>query len=189
MAINTDTFHEASFSLGNRVRRSIWNVVWASAGRLSPRPCHRWRALLLRLFGAQIGRGVHVYPGVKIWAPWNVVIGDETGVGDGCFLYSQDKIILGRRVVVSQGTQLCTGTHDYEREGFPLVTRSIVVGDHAWIAAEAFVHPGVTIGEGAVVGARSVVTKDQPPWMICAGHPCRTLKPRGGWRPRIPPLP
>jgi putative colanic acid biosynthesis acetyltransferase WcaF len=134
--------------------------------------------MLLRLFGATVGRGVHVYPGAKIWAPWNVEFGDEAGVGDGAVLYSQGKITLGKRVVISQGTQLCTGTHDYTQRGFPLVTAPITVGDEAWVAAEAFVHPGITIGEGAVIGARSVVTKDMPAWMVCAGFPCKAIKPR-----------
>jgi putative colanic acid biosynthesis acetyltransferase WcaF len=119
-----------------------------------------------------------VYAGAKVWAPWNVEIGEETGVADGATLYSQGKIKLGRRVVISQGTHLCAGTHDYDKRGFPLVTAPITVGDEAWIAAEAFVHPGVTIGEGAVIGARSVVTKDMPEWTVCAGHPCRVIKER-----------
>jgi putative colanic acid biosynthesis acetyltransferase WcaF len=107
-----------------------------------------------------------------------VEIGEETGVADGATLYSQGKITMGCRVVISQGAHLCAGTHDYEKRGFPLVTAPISVGDEAWIAAEAFVHPGVTIGEGAVIGARSVVTKDMPAWMVCAGFPCKPLKER-----------
>lgn len=178
MSINTDTHTGASFSLGNRLARVVWNVVQGTLFRWSPRPLHEWRSMLLRAFGAKVGRGVHVYPGAKIWAPWNVEIGDESGVGDGATLYSQAKNTLGRRVVISQGTQLCTGTHDYTQRGFPLVAEPISVGDHAWVAAEAFVHPGVTIGEGAVVGARSVVTKDLPPWMVCSGFPCKPLKER-----------
>ena len=132
----------------------------------------------MRLFGAKIGKGVHIYPGVRIWAPWNLVCGDETGVANGVTLYDQGVISLGRRVVISQGAHLCAGTHDYTLPGFPLVTQPIVVESEAWIAAEAFVHPGVTIGEGAVIGARSVVTKNMPSWMVCAGHPCKPIKQR-----------
>jgi glycosyltransferase involved in cell wall biosynthesis len=83
-----------------------------------------------------------------------VELGDQSGFADGVTVYSQGKIILGKRVVISQGTYLCAGTHDYERPGFPLVTAPIVIGDHAWVAAEAFIHPGVTIGEGAVIADR-----------------------------------
>ncbi len=146
--------------------------------RPSPRPFHAWRAALLRLFGAKIGRGVHVYPRAREWAQWKLEMGDESGVADDAILYSMAPIVLGRRVVVSQGAHLCAGTHDFEDPGFPLVAKPIRVGDRAWIAAEAFVHPGVTIGEGAVIGARSVVTGDMPAWTVCAGHPCKPIKPR-----------
>ena len=91
-------------------------------------------------------------PGVRIWAPWNLVCGEESCVGDGAVLYNQARITLGRRVVVSQGAYLCTGTHDYESAGFQLFAKPIAVGNHAWLAAECFVHPGVTIGEGASSG-------------------------------------
>ena len=177
-SVNTNTHTGASFSLSNRAARVVWNLVQGTLFRWSPRPLHGLRSWLLRLFGAKVGLGAHVYPGARIWAPWNVEIGDETGVADGATLYSQGKITLGRRVVVSQGVHLCAGTHDYEKRGFPLVTKPIAVGDEVWIAAEAFVHPGVTIGEGAVIGARSVVTKDMPEWMVCGGFPCVPIKTR-----------
>jgi putative colanic acid biosynthesis acetyltransferase WcaF len=178
MAVNTDTHAGPSFPAANRAARLGWNLVQATLFRWSPRPFHAWRIFLLRIFGASVGRGAHVYPGARIWAPWNLEIGDEAGVADGVILYSQGKITLGRRVVVSQGAHLCAGTHDYQKKGFPLLTAPIVVGDEAWIAAEAFIHPGVNIGEGAVIGARSVVTGDLPAWMVSVGHPCRPLKPR-----------
>jgi putative colanic acid biosynthesis acetyltransferase WcaF len=146
--------------------------------RLSPIPLHAWRRFLLRCFKAKVGRGVHVYPGVKIWAPWNLELGDECGIANGAILYSQSLISIGQRGVISQGAHLCAGTHDYDHPGFPLIAKPIIIGDHAWIAAEAFIHPGVIIGEGCVVGARSVVTKDMPEWMVCAGHPCQPIKKR-----------
>ena len=121
---------------------------------------------------------MHIYPTVTIWAPWNLEIGDESGVGPGAILYSQGKIWIAERVVISQGVHLCGGTHDYTKRGFPLIPKEIRIGQDVWIAADAFIHPGVTIGEGAVIGARSVVTKDMPPWMVCAGHPCKPLKGR-----------
>ena len=175
---NEDTFTGASFSLGNRVARVIWGITYLVLFRYSPRPLHAWRAMLLRLFGAKIGDGAHVYPSVKIWAPWNIEIGEESGIADGVNLYSQGRITIGKRTVVSQGTYICAGTHDYTRRGFPLITKPIVIEDHAWVAAEVFIHPGVIIGEGSVVGARSVVTKDTPPWMICSGFPCIPLRQR-----------
>jgi putative colanic acid biosynthesis acetyltransferase WcaF len=173
-----DAYSQPCFSLSNRLLRVVWAVVSLLFFRPSPVPLHAWRAFLLRLFGAEIGNGTHVYPGVRIWAPWNLEIGDEAGIASGVTLYSQGTIRIGKRAVISQGAHLCAGTHDYTNPGFPLITRPIVVCDKAWIAAEAFVHPGATIGEGAVIGARSVVTKDMPAWMVCAGHPCVPIKPR-----------
>jgi len=167
-----------SFSFSNRAARAVWNMGWLILGVPSPRFAHGWRRLLLRLFGAKVGKNVHVYPGARIWAPWNLVLGDECGIADGAILYSQDLITLGRRAVVSQGAHLCAGTHDYNRVGFPLVTKPIVVGAEAWLAAECFVMPGVSVGDGAVIGARSVVIRDMPAWTVCAGHPCRPIKPR-----------
>jgi len=178
MKYNVNTHTGASFSLGNRLKRVAWNVIYIIAFRYSPRPFHRWRSLILRIFGAKIGKGVHVYPAVKIWAPWNIELDDYAGVGNNAILYSQAKIKIGKMAVISQGAHLSTGTHDYTKNGFPLYARPIVVGDRAWVAADVFIHPGVTIGEGAVVGARSVVLKDMPAWTVCSGFPCKPIKER-----------
>lgn len=178
MTHNINTHIGPSFSIRNRLARLIWNFVAGILFRLSPTPFHSWRSLLLRLFGAKIGMRVHVYPGVKIWAPWNLELQDECGVANGVTLYSQGKITIGYRAVVSQGAYLCAGTHDYNNPGFPLITKPIDIGDHAWIAAEAFIHPGVRIGDGCVIGARSVVNKDMPDWTVCSGHPCCPISER-----------
>ena len=176
--INADTHTGPSFSLRNRLARLVWNVAYALLFYPSPRPFHGWRRLVLKLFGAKIGKGCHIYPHARIWAPWNLICDNEAGVGDGAILYNQALITLGKRAVVSQGAHLCSGSHDYESPGFELFAKPITVGAHAWLAAECFVHPGVTIGEGAVIGARSVVTRDMPAWTVCAGNPCKPIKPR-----------
>jgi putative colanic acid biosynthesis acetyltransferase WcaF len=176
--VNRDTHSGPSFSLRNRVGRVLWNVVYLLFFRLSPKIFHNWRSFLLRCFGAQVGKGAHVYPGVKIWAPWNVTLGEQCGIANGVILYSQGKITIGKKTVISQGAHICAGTHDYTKPGFPLVTMPINVGSDVWIAAEAFVHPGVTINNGCVIGARSVVVNDMPAWMVCTGHPCKAIKPR-----------
>jgi putative colanic acid biosynthesis acetyltransferase WcaF len=105
-------------------------------------------------------------------------LADECGIASGAILYSQGKITIGQRAVISQGAHLVAGTHDYTKPGFPLITAPIHIGDQAWVAAEAFVHPGITVGEGCIIGARSVVNKDMPSWMVCAGHPCKPIKTR-----------
>ncbi len=175
---NQNTHIGPSFSIRNRIGRLLWSVVYFLLFSLSPKPFHGWRRFLLKLFGAEIGAGVHVYPKVKIWAPWNLKIGDQAGIANGANLYSQAQISIGRRAVVSQGAHICAGSHDYKNPGFPLFTSPIEVGDFAWVAADAFVHPGVIIGEGCVIGARSVVANDMPAWMVCVGFPCKPIKPR-----------
>lgn len=175
---NQDTHTGASFSLSNRLVRVLWNFVNFFLFRFTPNPLHEWRAFVLRCFGAKVGKNVHVYPGARIWAPWNLELADGSAVANNVVVYCQAKITIGYYAVVSQGVNLCAGTHDYTKPGFPLITKPIFVGKRSWIAAEVFVHPGITIGEGCVIGARSVVTKDMPAWTVCAGHPCRPIKKR-----------
>jgi putative colanic acid biosynthesis acetyltransferase WcaF len=130
------------------------------------------------MFGAKVGRRCHVYPGVKFWAPWNLVIGDDVGIGDGAFIYAMNKILIGDRSIVSQEVFLCGGTHDYRKASHPLQSFPISIGSDCWLAARVFVHPGVAIPDGVVVGACSVVTSDLPKWSVCTGNPCKYIKPR-----------
>ena len=138
----------------------------------------RWRRWLLRCFGARITAGCRIYSDACIGAPWNLHMADYSTLGRRVVCYSMAPVILGERAVVSQGVHLCTGSHNYQSENFQLFALPIEIGSDAWICAEAFLAPGVSIGDGAVIGARAVVTRDQPPWMVCAGNPCRPLKPR-----------
>jgi putative colanic acid biosynthesis acetyltransferase WcaF len=139
---------------------------------------HAWRNMILRAFGARVSPSCHVYPHARIWAPWNLIMEDEACLADDVICYSMAEITIGKRVVVSQGVHLCAGTHDYEDPNFQLIASPITIGDRAWLCAECFIGPGVTIGEGAVIGARSVVVRDMPSWQVCAGNPCKPLKPR-----------
>lgn len=170
--------NQPSFSFRNRLARFAWGVMYTLLFRTSLRPLHSWRSFLLRCFGAKVGKGCHVYPKARIWAPWNLVIEDYAGIADDVNCYSMAVISLGKKVVVSQGTHLCTGTHDYEDPNFQIYAKPIYIDDNAWLGAESFVSPGITIGAGAVIGARSVVTKDIPAWTVCAGNPCKPIKPR-----------
>jgi putative colanic acid biosynthesis acetyltransferase WcaF len=167
------------FSSASLLRRFVWEVVWLLAFRPTPRwALHGWRRFLLRSFGAQVGMGCRIAPSCRVWAPWNLVMGEYSALGDGVDCYSMDRITIGSKVAVSQRSFLCAGSHDVRTLDRPLVTGPIVIENHAWIAAESFVHPSVVIREGAVIGARSVVLKDMPAWSVCAGHPCRKLKDR-----------
>lgn len=177
LATNTP-FDGPSFSRANRLARLAWHIVWILLFRPTPPFFHAWRCWLLRCFGARISPGCHVYSDARIWAPWNLVMEAKACLGPRVICYSMAPIVLGQRTVVSQGAHLCTGSHDYDSPSFTLFAEPITIGSDAWICAEAFVGPGVKIGCGTVIGARSVVTRSQPSWMVCAGNPARALKPR-----------
>jgi len=162
----------------NRVGRALWGIVWLLLFRPSPRPLHVWRVMLLRVFGARIGRGVRVYPSARVYAPWNLRMGDYSILGDYVNCYCVGLVEIGSHTVVSQYSFLCSATHDYEDVGFFLIVAPVRIGGKCWIAADAFIGPGVTVGEGAVVGARSSVFKDVEPWQVVGGCPAKVLKKR-----------
>jgi putative colanic acid biosynthesis acetyltransferase WcaF len=174
----------ASFRLppGFRGRTAIavqtWWIAQAVLIHASPQVMYGWRRMVLRFFGARIGRHVRIRPSVRVTFPWRVEIGDHSWIGDGVELYSLGPIRIGQNVVVSQGSYLCAGTHDHQDSAFPIKAQPIVVEDEAWVASNVFVAPGVTIGRGAVVGACSLVLTDVPSGMIAAGHPAKVRGPR-----------
>ena len=159
------------------LRRLLWSCVQLPFWPKMPRRLSALRIVLLRLFGARIGQNCRV-DAARIWIPWNFEMGDWSVIGGGAEIYNLSPIRIGANSIVSQRAYLCGATHDYTRADFPLYSEPITVGDSAWIAAGVFLAPGVRVGEGAVIGAYSVVTKDVPPWTVCAGNPCRTIKPR-----------
>ena len=171
-------FRPSSHSFANRLCRALWGVAWLCLFRPSPKPLHRWRRSLLRLFGARIGEGVVVHPSARIWGPWNLEMAAHSCLSPHVDCYSVNTVRIGAYATVSQYSFLCTATHNADLPEMPLVTAPITIGDHAWVAADVFVGPNVTIGEGAVVGARSTVIRDVKPWTVVAGHPVRTLRKR-----------
>jgi len=159
----------------------FFRVLWGAgrwAFRLSPRPCFGWRRFVLRCFGASIGKHVNTYPSTWIYFPWNLTVGDWSALGEQAFIYNLGPVTLGEKVTISHRAQLCAGTHDYTDPALPLLKPPIVIQNQAWICADAFVGPGVTVGEGAIVGARAVVVKNVAPWTIVAGNPARVVKQR-----------
>lgn len=123
-----------------------------------------------------MGREVHLHPTVRIAIPWNLRLGDYCAVGDGAILYSLGPINVGVRATISQGAHLCAGTHDWRRPDMPLLKPPIRIGDDVWICAEAFIGPGVTVGDGAIVGARAVAMRDVEGSTIVSGNPAREIK-------------
>lgn len=167
-----------SFSLRNRLTRAVWAVVWTIFASWTPPPLHIWRIFMLRAFGAKIGAGCRVYRSVRVWYPANLVMGAQSILGPRVTVYNQGMVTIGERAIVSQGAHLCTGTHDIRDPSFQLVVRPITIGAGAWIAAEAFVAPGVTCGAGAVLGARGVAFADLEPDFVYRGNPAAKIKPR-----------
>lgn len=169
-----------SFSLSNRLERMAFRMVWRLFARIVPPPFNwAWRRLLLRMFGARIGPGARVYPTAKVWLPRHLTMGRWSALGPAVDCYNQASIVLGEQAIVSQRAFLCAGGHDYQDATFQLVAKPISVGTRAWVAAEAYVGPGVAIGDDAVVGARACVTKDVPSNSIWAGNPARQVVQRG----------
>lgn len=174
----TQVLRRHHLSLANKLARTVWQVVWLLLYRPTPRLFHPWRCLLLRLFGAKLGRAVHPYPSVRIWAPWNLEMGDHACLSEGVDCYCVAPIRIGAQTTVSQYSFLCTASHDYTRADMPLVTAPITIGELVWITADVFVGPGVTIGDGAVVTARSSVFTDIRPWVVARGNPAVPVKAR-----------
>lgn len=168
----------SNFRGRSRFGVQFWWFVQETLFRWSPQFLYGFRVWLLRVFGARVGKGVVIRPTVTVTFPWKVTIGDYAWVGDDVVFYSLGEIEVGANAVVSQRSYLCAADHDYRQVDFPIRSCKITIGSQAWLAADVFVAPGVTIGEGAVIGARSSVFKDMPSRMVCFGNPCAPKRRR-----------
>lgn len=168
----------ASFSLGNRLARLVWGAAWLVLARWTPPPLHGWRRLVLRVFGTKVAPGARVHASVSVWLPTNLELGENCLIGPGVKLYNQGHISIGARTVISQGAHLCASSHDVSDPHFQLVLRPITIGAGCWVAAEAFVGPGVSMGDGAVLAARGVLFEDAKPGTIYRGNPAIEVKTR-----------
>lgn len=160
------------------LRRTLWyltNVVFI----INPlNPISGLKILLLRIFGAQVGKKVVIKPGVNIKYPWKLSIGNHTWIGENVWIDSLDHVTIGDNVCVSQGAMLLTGNHNYTRETFDLIVAPIVLEQGVWIGAKSVVCPGVTAFSHAVLTVGSVATKDLDAFGIYQGNPARKIKER-----------
>lgn len=174
-----DTFSGGpSFPVTHRAFRLLFGLTWLLFARWTPPAFHRWRIFLLNLFGAKIARSAQVYACVKIWYPPNLVMAKQSVLGRGVNCYCMDKIEIGERAVVSQRTFLCAGSHKINDPNFQLTTSPINISSKSWVAAEAFVGPGIIIGVGAILAARGVAVKNLDPWTIYGGNPAKIIGQR-----------
>jgi putative colanic acid biosynthesis acetyltransferase WcaF len=171
----------ASFTLGNRLERIAWILAWSLLAAWTPAPLHRWRRLLLRAFGAKLARGVHVYGSARVWLPRNLEMGEKSTLGPYAICYNQGHVKIGAYVVVSQYAHLCASSHRIDDPDFQLVLRPITIHDRVWIAADAFVGPGVTVGTRAVLGARGVAMKSLEAGTVYSGNPAIPIRRVADW--------
>lgn len=182
--MHPDFQHLSSFKLPKNFRGApafkvqLWWFLQSTLFAGSPQFMYGWRRWLLSLFGAKIGKGVIIRPMVKITYPWKLTIGDYSWIGDDVTLYTLGEIEIGHNAVISQKSYLCAASHDYNKPDFPIWAKKITIEDECWLATDVYVAPGVTIGRGTVVGARSSVFKDLPAGMVCVGSPAKPIKER-----------
>lgn len=170
-----DVLGESPWTFRSRVRMLLWEYCWAIFCRWTPKPCNGWRLLWLKLFGAEIHGRPFVHQRARIAIPWNLTLHDQACIGDRTNLYTLARIEIGAKAIVAQEAYLCTGTHDFSDPRFPLQTAPIIISEAAFVGARAFVLPGVRVGEGAVVGACSVVTRSVEAHSRNAGNPSRPV--------------
>ncbi|MBI1840568.1 MAG: putative colanic acid biosynthesis acetyltransferase [Verrucomicrobia bacterium] len=176
--IEADPYKRPAFSPANRLRRASWQALWLLVVRWSPTPLFGWRQRVFSLMGARLASPVHIYPCTRVWAPWNLRVDAMATLGRDVEIYNPAPIHVGHHCIVSQGAYLCGASHDYNDATFPLIAKPIALGPYSWICARAIVLPGVKVGEGAVLAAGSVATKDLNPWTVYGGNPARALKAR-----------
>lgn len=166
------------FTLGHKLERLAWQLSWALLARWTPPKFAPWRRWLLRRFGADLTGTADVRGTAQVWFPRNLTMGTASILAQGVNCYNQGLIQIGERVTVSQGAYLCGGSHEVDTTAFTWFAAPITVEDGAWVAAEAFIGPGVTVGSGAVLGARAVTMRDVPPMAIYVGNPAQLVRMR-----------
>tara|TARA_X000001036_G_scaffold86407_3_gene78454 strand:- start:4213 stop:4755 length:543 start_codon:yes stop_codon:yes gene_type:complete len=169
--MNNEERHVSPYSLQEKVWRLLWAIVQATFFRYSFHTWNGWRIFLLNSYGAKIDSTCVIRRTIKVECPWNLTVERNSCLGDGVIVYCLGKVSIGEHVSISQHAHICAGTHDFNSKDMPLLRQPITIENDVWIAADAFVGPNVTIGEGAILGARGVAMRDLDPWTIYSGNP------------------
>ena len=161
-----------------RIMERVWEVARAMLFLSSPWFARRWRNRVFQLFGGKSSADVSLARKCRLDFPWKIEIGEFSHVGDYVLIRGGGGVHIGKNVCISEDTKILTSSHDVASPTFDLVRRPVFINDSVWIAMSAIILPGVTIGEGAVVAAGAVVTKDVEPWTVVAGNPAREIRKR-----------
>lgn len=185
-ADHPDALMRPAQSWASKVGRALWNLTWTLLCRPTPPGMHRWRCWVLRRFGARLGQNNFIYPSARIWAPWLLETGEVVTIARKAFVYNVGGVTIGHHAIVSEEAFVCGATHNYQSADFELISRPIRIEPYAWICARAIILPGVTCGEGAVLGAGGVASRDLEAWSVNAGNPARKCGSRDrGERPGL----
>ena len=155
----------------SKLVQTLWFCLGAPLVAARWLPGSGWRVALLQAFGARIGSGCRLKPGLRVKFPWRLVVGDHCWLAEDAWIDNLAPVTLGDRVCLSQGVYLCTGNHDFRSPGFDLILGPITVDSDAWIAARAVLAPGTHVGAGAVVALAAVVSGEVPAAAIVRGNP------------------
>lgn len=171
--------YQNSLTRKHQLIRFVWQIVWTIFARPLPRSLgSNWKRLLLKLFGAKIHSTAVIYSSAQIYYPANLIMEEYACLASNVNCYNVAFIKIGANTTVSQGAYLCTASHDTSNPLNPLITAPIIIEDQAWVATDAFISMGVTIGQGAIIGARAAVFKDVEAWSIVGGNPAKLIKKR-----------
>lgn len=174
----SDDRHTSAYSTREKIGRILWAITQATLFRCSFHTNNRWRIWLINRFGGHVHPRCIIRRTVRIECPWNLTMGQNCSLGDRAIIYCLGPVTLAERVSVSQHAHLCAGSHDFTRVDLPLTRPPITIEPDVWIAADAFVGPNLTIGRGAILGARACAFSDLEPWTIYGGNPAKKLRDR-----------
>ena len=160
------------------VKAQLWWIIQATLFGASPQFMYGWRRFLLKMFGAEVGEKVIIRPSARVTYPWKLTLEENCWIGDHVVLYNWENITIKKNAVVSQRSYLCTASHDMNDPTFPLTALPIVIDEQSWVATDVFVSPGVVVGKGAVIGARSSVFGSIPAGKVCFGSPAKVIRDR-----------
>jgi putative colanic acid biosynthesis acetyltransferase WcaF len=170
--------YTSAWSIKEVIGIRLWNMVWFLFFSWTPKCFRYWRVFLLKLFGAKLNWKVFIYSSAKIYVPWLLTMEGRSCLGPKSEIYNLGHVHIKDRATISQYVYVCNGTHDLADIRLPLMAGNILIESDVFIGAKVFIMPGITINEGAVVGACSVVTKDIEAWTMVAGNPAKCIRKR-----------